>query len=59
MIAAHRAARARATVGLYSATCGLDLGVSKPTGNHLFAIHRKTRYRYDVSMGVYVLEPPV
>jgi NDP-mannose synthase len=60
MIAGHRSTGAAATVGLYSREVRIDLGVVETDCRSIVRAYiEKPVHRYDVSMGVYVLEPAV
>jgi NDP-sugar pyrophosphorylase family protein len=60
MIAGHRSAGAIATVGLCSREVQIDLGVVETDSESIVRAYiEKPMHRYDVSMGVYVLEPGV
>jgi len=60
MVAAHRKAGAAATVGIYAREVTIDLGVVEADSDSMLRAYReKPSFCYDVSMGVYVLEPKV
>lgn len=54
----HRSRGATATVGLYEKEVKIDLGVvDMDSEQHLVAYREKPTFQFNVSMGVYVLEP--
>jgi NDP-sugar pyrophosphorylase family protein len=60
MLHLHRQRQAAATVGLYSRDVTIELGVIElDDADHVVRYIEKPSYHYDVSMGIYVLEPTV
>jgi len=60
MIAFHKEHDAGATIGVYERDVPIDLGVIQTNSDHrVFDYIEKPVYHYQVSMGVYVLEPEV
>jgi NDP-mannose synthase len=60
MVTVHTSTRSVATVGIYAREVTIDLGVVETDSESMLCAYReKPSFCYDVSMGVYVLEPRV